>query len=82
MRTQREVQPVPCNNYYISAAPQILFICMAAALSAVGGLLVMLVAAEGDYVTYAQLQFGCTVHIHNVHIRDVHILYCPKLYNS
>ena len=26
MRAQREVQLTPCNNYYISAAPQILFI--------------------------------------------------------
>ena len=40
MRAQREVQLAPRNSYDISAAPQILFIKMAAALSAAGGLLI------------------------------------------
>ena len=44
VRAQREVQLALRYNYYISATPQILFIYMAAAPSAAGGL----VTAEGN----------------------------------
>ena len=48
MRAQREVQLALRNSYYICAAPQILFIYMAAAPCAAGGLLIKVSRRRGQ----------------------------------
>ena len=52
MRAQQEVQLVLRNNYYTSAAPQILFTCRT------GGSLIDLDAAEALHVIHAALIYN------------------------
>ena len=49
MRAQQEVQLSLRNSYYINAAPQILFICMAAAPCAAGDLIIKVSRRRGQY---------------------------------
>ena len=49
MRAHWEVQLSLHNSYYISAAPQILFIYMAVALCAAGGLIIKVSHRSGQY---------------------------------